>query len=289
MKRLAMLLLTSLVATVGFTTVAAGAAAAGTPRVSFSPGTADPDYATSVQLRGTGFQSVKNGFGGIYVLFGWVDTKWRPSEGGASGVDFRYVQDTETRNNHGFQRFISFPGDPTAYAANGGEVAADGTWSTSLVIPGATFPAQGRNGGVEQIDCRQVQCGVITIGGHGVVSPANESFTPISFAVPVGNAAPAVSQPAPTAAATKVPPVAAVPTAAVTTKAAAPVATASPGAAPTPSATKAVTEVNERAVASKSSVSSSAIGWLVAVVVAFLLVAFSSRWWLRRRGKGRQA
>jgi hypothetical protein len=285
MKRIATLLLAGLVAALGFTVLGAGSAAAAGPQVSISPGTADPDYATSLQLHGSGFQSVKNGFGGIYVLFGWVDANWRPSQGGASGVDFRYVQDSETKNNHGFQRFISFPGDPTAYAANGGEVAADGTWNTTLLVPGATFPAQGRNGGVEQIDCRKVQCGVITIGGHGVVSPSNESFTPVSFAVPKSNAVPVA--PAPTAVTTTAPPVATAPSPVATTKAAAAPVTTS--AAPPAEATKSVTEVNERAVASKSSVSSAAIGWLVAVVVAFLLVAFSSRWWLRRRARGGQS
>ncbi|MBQ0825270.1 hypothetical protein [Streptomyces tagetis] len=153
-------------------------------RVTTQETTADPEYATTLHLRGTGFQSVKNGFGGVYVLFGTVSGTWRPSQGGTSGVDYVYVQDSETKDNHGYQRFVAFPGDPTAYAANGGTLAADGTWAATLVVPGAVFPAKGRDGGIRQIDCRTVQCGVITIGAHGVASPGNETFTPIDFATP---------------------------------------------------------------------------------------------------------
>jgi hypothetical protein len=181
----AVVLLVGLLSALG---INAGPASAATAHVAVSPTVADPEYATDLQLRGAGFQSVKNGFGGVYVFFGWVDSHWRPSQGGESGVDYVYVQDEETKDNHGYQRFINFPGDPTAYAANGGEVHADGTWSTTLVVPGAVFPAQGRDGSVKQIDCRKVQCGIITIGAHGVVNAHNETFTPVSFAASDGDA-----------------------------------------------------------------------------------------------------
>ncbi|WP_162624810.1 hypothetical protein [Streptomyces cadmiisoli] len=178
---------------------APAASAAG--RVTMTPGTADPQYATKIRLHGSGFQSVKNGFGGVYVLFGTVSGDWRPSQGGKSGEDYVYVQDSETKDNRGYQRFVAFPGDPTAYAANGGTLKADGTWDATLVIPGAVFPAKGRDGSIRQIDCRKVQCGVITIGAHGVSNAGNESFTPVDFAVPDGSApatkaAPATSAPA---------------------------------------------------------------------------------------------
>ncbi len=153
-------------------------------RVAFSPATADPGYATRLSLRGSGFQPIKGGFGGVYVMFGWVDSQWRPSQGGVSGKDYVYVQDTETKENHGYQRFVSFEGGSTEYAANGGTIHPDGTWATDLVVPGATFPARGRSGGTEQINCQRVQCGIITIGAHGVVNTQNETFTPIIFAVP---------------------------------------------------------------------------------------------------------
>jgi len=143
------------------------------------------DAPTSVQVSGTGFQSVPGGFGGVYVLFGWVDPAsgdgWRPSAGGASGVQYRYAVDVQGQENAGYQRFVAFPGSTTAVEANGGEVAEDGSWSTDLTIPGATLTALDADGGTVEVDCRTVTCGVITIGAHGVANANNESFTPVSF------------------------------------------------------------------------------------------------------------
>ncbi|SMC57415.1 hypothetical protein [Kibdelosporangium aridum] len=162
--------------------------------VSVSPATADPQYATTLTLQGKGFQSVKNGHGGIYVFFGWVSDpdggSWRPSKGGASGATFKYVQDRETKDNNGYQRFVAFPGSDTAASANGGVVAENGTWSTRLNIPGPRFKAADRSGGVSEVDCLKSRCGVITVGAHGVVNANNETFTPISFAVPDQQPAP---------------------------------------------------------------------------------------------------
>jgi hypothetical protein len=144
-------------------------------------GVADPNYLTEVTATGSGFQSVANGFGGIYVFFGWVDGgSWAPSQGGSTGSDYRYVYDDEA-NPVGYQLFVSFPGSSTEYAANGGEVNADGSWSATMRIPGSSFESYDRDGAVSTVDCLQVQCGIITIGAHGVVNPSNESFTPISF------------------------------------------------------------------------------------------------------------
>ena len=140
--------------------------AATVARVQVSPGTADPDYATNVTVSGSGFQSVKGGFGGIYVMFGTVDAHWRPSQGGQSGVDYDYVHDAENKNNHGYLKFVSFPGGSTEAEANGGVISPNGSWQTTLVIPRATFPAVGRNGAVRQVDCHTVQCGVITLERH---------------------------------------------------------------------------------------------------------------------------
>lgn len=143
-------------------------------------GVADPTYLTELRLNGTGFQSVKNGFGGIYVMFGWVDSGWRPSEGGATGSDYRYVPDDEA-NPTGYISFVAFPGSSTADAANGGQVSADGSWSAVLSVPGAVFTSLDRNGEATDVDCREVQCGIITIGAHGVKNANNETFTPVSF------------------------------------------------------------------------------------------------------------
>jgi hypothetical protein len=185
MRRLLLLLLTLLVAT-GTTVVAAGPASA-EARVDLAnadgEAVADVDGPTVLQVSGTGFQSVRNGFGGIYVFFGWVSGPgWGPSRGGASGTDYRYAPDEQARENQGFQRFVAFPGGDTADSANGGVISADGRISLDLTVPGPVFEAIGADGGTSTIDCREVTCGVITIGAHGVVNGANETFTPLEFA-----------------------------------------------------------------------------------------------------------
>ena len=136
---------------------------------------------TTVSLSGNGFQSVQGGFGGIYVLFGSISDGWRPSEGGATGTDYQYVPDSETKDNQGYQRFVTFPGSSTAGAANGGELAADGTWNAEMIIPGPEFDSMDRDGNVTRVNCLEVQCGIITIGAHGVKNANNETFTPIEF------------------------------------------------------------------------------------------------------------
>jgi hypothetical protein len=144
-------------------------------------GVADPAYLTQLQLTGSGFQSIVNGFGGVYVLFGWVDGDgWQPSQGGSTGADYRYVPDDEA-NPVGYASFVSFPGSSTEYAANGGILAEDGTFSATLQVPGSTFTSLDRSGIASEVDCTEVQCGIITIGAHGVPNANNETFTPIKF------------------------------------------------------------------------------------------------------------
>lgn len=189
----------------GLLLATASPAQAAGARVQVSPATADPDYATTLTLRGSGFQSVPKGYGGIYVLFGWVaDGAWQPSKGGAAGATYRYVPDKESKDNRGFQRFVAFPGSDTASSANGGQLSADGAWSTQLVVPGARFRSTDRDGKVVDVDCLTVRCGLITVGAHGVVNANNETFTPVTFAVPTKAAAapppaPSTSAPATTA------------------------------------------------------------------------------------------
>ncbi|ROS23153.1 hypothetical protein [Cellulomonas sp. PhB150] len=202
--------LLALLGMVAVTAVTLAAPAQAAPRVTITnsqgKAQADTTYSTTVSVSGAGFQSVKGGFGGIYVFFGWVDDpsggSWRPSKGGATGADYLYVPDSESKDNGGFQRFVAFPGSDTAASANGGTVKADGTWSTRLTIPGPTFQAADRSGKVVEVDCRTKTCGVLTIGAHGVVNPSNESFTRVTFA-DLSSAAPAVpaATTAPTAAA----------------------------------------------------------------------------------------
>lgn len=140
----------------------------------------DPTYATTLEVRGTGFQSVRGGHGGIYVFFGTVSGNWRPSKGGVTGEDYFYVPDSESQANAGHQKYVAFPGSDTAASANGGTVSAAGRWATTITVPGATFQAVDRAGGTRTIDCRKVRCGIITVGAHGVTNAANESFTPVT-------------------------------------------------------------------------------------------------------------
>lgn len=172
------LILTALAGPLLVASLAAPAQAAAEVSVSGSVSTSS---ASVLRLGGHGFQSIRNGHGGIYVLFGTVRPGWRPSAGGAVGRDFFYVPDSESKDNRGFQRYVAFPGSDTAGSANGGSMSGSGSWATSIRVPGPVFRAFDRAGGVRTIDCRTVTCGVITIGAHGVTNARNETFTPVSL------------------------------------------------------------------------------------------------------------
>ena len=165
---------------VALTAVPANAAA----RVTVA-GSAAVDGPTTLTVKGRGFQSIKGGAGGIYVAFGWVSDprggSWKPSRGGATGDDYRYVPDSESADNEGHQRFLAFPGSDTASSANG-TLSASGSFTTTVSLPGARFSAIDRSGRSVEVDCTKVTCGVITIGAHGIKNPRNETFTPVPFA-----------------------------------------------------------------------------------------------------------
>lgn len=178
-----------LVAAVAFAGVVGSATPAHAAASVSVSGTPDADGESRLSLSGSGFQSVQGGFGGIYVLFGWADESgggWRPSNGGKTGEDYRYVYDDES-NPTGYQLFVTFPGSSTASAANGGELADDGTWSGTIRVPGAQFTTYDRAQNETTVDCTEVQCGIITIGAHGVVNAGNETFTPIDFPAAAGS------------------------------------------------------------------------------------------------------
>jgi hypothetical protein len=158
------------------------ASAAARVRVANASGDAvvDPTYATELTLRGRGFQSIRNGHGGIYVMFGTVSGQWRPSKGGTSGQNYLTVPDTQAKANSGYAKFVAFPGSDTAGSANGGTIGADGSWTARITVPGATFKAVDRNGRVRTVDCRKDVCGVLTIGAHGVANAHNETFTRVT-------------------------------------------------------------------------------------------------------------
>ncbi len=171
------------------TALPAAVASAATPGAVVSIDAPDgiaADAPTSVTLHGTGFQVVPGGFGGIYVLFGWVDDPaagtWRPSAGGTTGTNLRYAVDEASQQNAGHQLFVAFPGASTAVEANGGQLAEDGSWSATLTVPGARFTVLDASGATVELDCTVVTCGVVTIGAHGVENANNETFTPVAFA-----------------------------------------------------------------------------------------------------------
>ncbi|MGN7225075.1 hypothetical protein ACTHQW_01860 [Dietzia maris] len=142
--------------------------------------------ATTFTVSGSGFQAVQGGFGGVYVGFGWVNgSNWGPSKGGSTGNSYDYVPDDQSRNNKGYQAFVAFPGSETSGEAQG-TMSADGSFRLSLTVPGPTFTGAGG----KRIDCREVTCGFLTWGAHGVRNGANESFTPVTFQ---GGSAPAAA------------------------------------------------------------------------------------------------
>jgi|GEM_PF-6861961 len=151
----------------------------------FGQSTAAIAGGTALSLKASGFQAINKGRGGVYVVFGWVDSPisvdWAPSNGGKTGATYLYAPDSEDKDNKGMSKYVAFEGSSTASAANGGLIAADGTWATELVVPAAQFEAMDREGNATTIDCLKVTCGVITIGAHNVTNPNNETFTPISF------------------------------------------------------------------------------------------------------------
>jgi len=141
---------------------------------------ADSRYQTKLTISGNGFQTIKGGFGGVYLMFGWVKGNgWKPSQGGITGRDYRYIPDSENANNQGYLKFIAFPGSSTASEAHA--ILKNGSFKISLTVPGPRFQSVDRNGKVTTVDCTKVTCGVITIGAHGVKNPANETFTPVRF------------------------------------------------------------------------------------------------------------
>lgn len=162
---------------------APSADAAGRLSVSSEIGGSDArtDGPTNFSVSGSGYQVVEGGFGGVYLVFGWVSGgNWGPSNGGVAGSNYRYVPDSESRNNQGYIAFVSFPGSSTEGEAQA-TMSPDGSFSVNMVVPGPRFRSEDRSGNVTEVDCLQVTCGFFTFGAHGVKNASNETFTPVSF------------------------------------------------------------------------------------------------------------
>lgn len=152
-------------------------------RVEVSP-VPSADGPTTVTLSGSGFQYQPNAPGGVYIFFGTVNdpmtNSWAPSQGGSSGGSYAYSATSGT------QLLAAFEGGSSAGSA-AGTIDANGNWNAQMTIPGSTFtatfgdPHSGQDQSGQTINCLEVQCGIITIGAHGLINANNESFTPISF------------------------------------------------------------------------------------------------------------
>lgn len=136
-----------------------------------SPAKSLADRDQKVTLTGTGYPTSLGGsnFGGVYLVFGWVDKL--PSAGGSfANGDYVYADGAGT-----YQRMVNYPGNTTE--PNSPTMDAKGNWTSDFVIYGSKFTSA--NG--VTVDCYKVQCGVFTIGAHGKVNGAGEVFTPVYF------------------------------------------------------------------------------------------------------------
>ncbi|OJX95424.1 hypothetical protein EDD28_1130 [Salana multivorans] len=231
---------------------------------------------TTLEISGTGFQSVQGGFGGIYVAFGWVSGDgWQPSAGGQSGVDYLYVADGMTaESNTGALRFIAFPGSSTAEEAQG-TMGEDGSWSTTLEVAGPVLTLSDSGGSTREVDCRVEQCGVMTFGAHGVKNANNETFLPITFVEPGAGGGDASPEPSDEASAEA-------------SESAAP--SEEPSASDATEAPDATEQASDDASASGAAVEgeggSSAVPWLIGGAVALLAVAAAVAGALRKPKDG---
>ena len=144
-----------------------------------SPAYSLADRDQRVTLEGTGFPtSGKQGtFGGLYVLFGWVDPAagddWGPGHGGATGQTFDYAMDPVEQGT--YQSMVSYPGNTTVPGFP--MMDSSGNFEMEFPLLASKFTGAGQN----EIDCYRMQCGVILIGAHGAQSPEGEIFVPVYF------------------------------------------------------------------------------------------------------------
>lgn len=180
-----------------------GGPQAAPPVLGVTPAQISPDGTTVVTLMGGNYlKPVKpcdgyQVFGGIYVFFGWVapggqwGPSWRESTSmrGHFGHTYTYPGDqggADTRDDgSGVIRLVSFSEGGMSGTETPFHMDGNGNWTTTLTIRGATYQwLDVADGKVNSVDCRVVQCGVFTIGAHGLSSRTNEVFTPISFTSP---------------------------------------------------------------------------------------------------------
>lgn len=217
--------------TAAATAAAPSAAQTPTPVLSVSPATLPANAVVDVTVTGTNYLRPllapgESAFGGVYLFFGWVSdpNHFGPSlrnsdnNDGTFGHTYAYPGsggDAGTRDDGtGAIRLVSFTEGGESGAATDYHMDDQGNWATTLRIYGSTFTSTvPTTGETLTFDCLQVQCGVFTIGAHGIASATNEKFFPITFTTE--GAAPPT--PAPTQPPTTAPSPAPAPSAAPTT------------------------------------------------------------------------
>lgn len=145
--------------------------------------------------------------GGVYVLFGEVKlANWGPSHRGSGGNGlfghaYAYGGDadyaTRSDDGSGLNRFAAFY--PVGADANATDffmtlgaqsgITKPGSFGTgrsganlTITIPSPVFTyVNPMNDQPVTVDCRTANCGVYTIGAHGVAERANEQFVRIKF------------------------------------------------------------------------------------------------------------
>lgn len=182
-------------------------AGAQTPSLAVNPVVLPAGQASTVSVFGSSYlvpphAPDRNVFGGVYVMFGWVapGTTWGPSNrngvdsNGQFGITYSYAgasRSADTRDDGtGHNRFVSFTaggvsGESTDFHMTMDPAYPDnsrGNWATTITIPGSVYQwVDPATGATHTVDCTVVQCGIYTIGAHGVASATNERFVPVTF------------------------------------------------------------------------------------------------------------
>lgn len=169
------------------------------PTLSVDRTTLPSNAASTVNVSGSRFltgpyRCGSGKYGGIYVFFGWVEPggQWGPSHRGSTtrrgqfGTSYSYPGEgggAEVRDDgSGTIRLVSF----TTEGASGSETTfhmdGSGNWAAPITIRGPVYSWNDVvTGAANSVDCRVVQCGIYTVGAHGIASQTNEVFTPITF------------------------------------------------------------------------------------------------------------
>lgn len=173
------------------------------PALSVDPTSVPASGPTTVTVRGSGYltgpyRCDASKYGGVYVLFGWVQPgqAWGPSNRESTSPRGQYGSTYvypgaggggETRDDgSGTVRLVAFTPGGTSGSETAFHMDPAGNWSTTITVAPSFSWSNVVTGESRSIDCTKVQCGVFTIGAHGIASATNELFVPVSFAATSG-------------------------------------------------------------------------------------------------------